>query len=267
MTDYFKNKVAVVTGGSSGIGLGICEQLLRSKAKNVILVGSTEEKLQREAARLNQTYPGKVFGIRADVTREEDVLAMIEQAAKIGGGKIDLLINNAGAGLGGSFNDATNADWAKAFDLNFYGALYGMRAAIPLMKANGGGQIANTASGIAFSPMAYQSMYSATKSALVGLTLALRTEYWDDSIRLSVIIPGTVATPIWGEGGAPPEAITPEQSAVAILKGLEANDRVIITTEQDLGGAINAFNPAAAKGTDEYLLNVARSRRAGKWIV
>ncbi len=70
MTDYFKNKVAVVTGGSSGIGLGICEQLLRSKAKNVILVGSTEEKLQREAARLNQTYPGKVFVIRADVTRE-----------------------------------------------------------------------------------------------------------------------------------------------------------------------------------------------------
>ena len=92
------------------------------------------------------------------------------------------------------FDEATDADWKFAFDVNFYGALYGIRAVLPIMRAQGGGHIANTASGIGFAPMAYQSAYSATKSALIGLTGSLRYELWDENIRLSTVLPGTVAT-------------------------------------------------------------------------
>jgi len=267
MNEYYKNKVAVVTGGASGIGLALCELLLSLGAKAVILADLNDEKLKTESARLESVYPGKVLGIQTDVTKQESVAAMIRQAAEFGGGQIHFLFNNAGLGLGKSFDETTDADWKFAFDVNFYGALYGIRAVLPIMRAQGGGHIANTASGIGFAPMAYQSMYSATKSALIGLTGSLRYEFWDENIRFSTVIPGTVATPIWGEGGAPEFAITPEESARGILKGLAANERIVIVTDADREGAINAFRPEAAEGMDQYLLNVARQRRSGKWVV
>jgi len=110
--------------------------------------------------------------------------------------------------------------------------------------------------------MAYQSTYSATKSALIGLTASLRYELWDENIRLSTVIPGTVATPIW-HGKIPESAIAPEESARSILKGLAANERIVIVTEDDRTGAINAFRPDTAQKVDDYLLNVARKRRSG----
>jgi NAD(P)-dependent dehydrogenase (short-subunit alcohol dehydrogenase family) len=264
MKEYYENKVAVVTGGASGIGLALCELLLSSGAKAVILADLNAEKLKTESARLEAAYPGKVLGIQTDVTKQESVAAMIRQAADFGGGQIHFLFNNAGLGLGKWFDETTDADWRFAFDVNFFGALYGIRAVLPIMRAQAGGHIANTASGIAFSPMAFQSMYSATKAALVGLTTSLRYELWDENIRLSTVIPGTVATPIWEKaGGAPPSAITPEESASSILKGLAANERIIFVTDDDRVGAADAFDPKVAKGKDEYFLNNARLRRKG----
>lgn len=264
MEAYYEGKVAVVTGGASGIGLGLCELLLAVGAKAVVLADLNAEKLSSECARLDTAYPGKVSGIKTDVTRQESVADMIRQAAAFGGGQIHFLFNNAGLGLGKSFDEATDADWKFAFDVNFYGALYGIRAVLPVMRAQGGGHIANTASGIAYVPMPYQSMYSATKSALLGLSGSLRYELWDEGIRVSTVIPGTVATPIWEKaGGAPACAITPEQSARGILKGLAANERVVFVTDDDRNGASNSVRPDAATLFDEYLLDVARKRRRG----
>lgn len=264
MKEYYKDKVAAVTGGASGIGLGLCEMLLSLEAKAVVLADLNEERLKAETARLDAAYPGKVLGIATDVAKEESVAAMIRQAAEFGAGKLHFLFNNAGLGLTKYFDECDNADWKFAFDVNFYGALYGIRAVLPIMRAQGGGHIANTASGIGFVPMARQSMYSATKAALIGLTGALRHEYWDENIRISTVIPGTVATPIWGKAGSAPEsAITPEESARGILKGLAGNERIIFVTDTDREGAINSVRPEAARGMDEYLLNVARMRRQG----
>ncbi|WP_028323480.1 SDR family NAD(P)-dependent oxidoreductase [Desulfatirhabdium butyrativorans] len=267
MNDYYRDQVAVVTGGASGIGLALCEQLLSLGARAVVLADLNAEKLKAESERLGQAYPGKALGIQTDVAKQESVSAMIQQAAKFGGGQIHFLFNNAGLGSMKSFDETTDEDWQFAFSVNFFGALYGIRAVLPIMRAQGGGHIANTASGIAFAPMAYQSMYSATKSALVGLTGSLRYEYWDENIRFSTVIPGTVATPIWGAGGAPDSAITPQESAAGILRGVAANERIIIVTEADRSGAINAFRPEAAEGMDQYLLNVARQRKAGKMAI
>jgi len=207
-----------------------------------------------------------VLGIHCNVTREEDVRSMIRKAAEFGG-RIDLLFNNAGAGLGGFFDALTNEDWEKAFALNFYGALYGVRAVLPIMRQQGGGHIVNIISGIAFTPMAQQTMYAATKAALNGLTLALRYELWDEHIRLTSATPGTTITPIWGDKPPPAGAQSAEQSAQTILAGVAKNERLVLGDAADVSGAKNCFNPDVADGVDEYLLNVARRRRGGEWVV
>ena len=263
---YFKDKVAVVTGGASGIGLALAEAMLCYGAKQAVLADFNDENLRREAARLNSAYSGKVLGIHCNVTKEEDVQTMIQKAAEFGG-RIDLLFNNAGAGLGGPFDQQTNESWEKAFALNFYGALYGIRAVLPIMRKQGSGHIVNTISGIAFAPMAYQTMYSATKAALNGLTLALRYELWDENIRVTSATPGTVATAIWQDKGAPPGAQSPEQSAQTILAGVARNGRLVLGDQQDAAGARSCFDPDAAAAMDDYLLNVARKRRHGEWVV
>lgn len=264
MKEYYENKVAVVTGGASGIGLALAEMMLSLGAKAVIMADLNADKLNTESARLGAAYAGKVLGVQTDVTKQESVVAMIGQAAEFGGGRIDLLFNNAGLGLGKAFDDTTEADWKFAFDVNFFGALYGIRAVLPIMRKQGGGHIANTASGIAFSPMAIQSMYSATKAALVGLTTSLRYELWDDNIRFSTVIPGTVATPIWdAAGGAPASALTPEESARGVLKGVAANDRIVFVTDDDRNGAADAFDYRANATKDDYFLNNARLRKKG----
>jgi len=266
-SEYYRSKVAVVTGGASGIGLALAETMLSYGSRKVVLADFNDENLKRETERLNAANPGKVLGLHCNVTKETDVQGRIQQAMEFGGGRIDFLFNNAGAGLGGHFDEQTNEDWEKAFALNFYGALYGIRAVLPIMRAQGGGHIVDIISGIAFMPMAYQTMYSATKAALNGLTLALRYELWDENIRVTSATPGTTATAIWGGMTPPPGAQSPEQSAQTILAGVARNERLVLGDEGDASGAKTCFHPEAAKGNDEYLLNVARRRRRGEWVV
>jgi NAD(P)-dependent dehydrogenase (short-subunit alcohol dehydrogenase family) len=267
--DYYRDKVAVVTGGASGVGLALAEEMLSCGARRVVLADVDETNLERQMERLNAAHPGAVLGVRCDVTDEGSVAGMIQRAAEFGDGRVDLLFNNAGAGLGGDFDEQSNEDWEKAFALNFYGALYGIRAVLPIMRAQGSGHIVDVISGIAFYPMAYQSKYAATKAALNGLTLALRYELWDENIRVSSATPGTTATAIWERGGVepPPGAQTPEQSARTILAGVAENRRLVLGDENDVGGARTCFAPEAAEGADEYLLDVARKRRRGEWVV
>ena len=135
------------------------------------------------------------------------------------------------------------------------------------MRQQGGGHIVNIISGIAFTPMAQQTMYAATKAALNGLTLALRYELWDEHIRLTSATPGTTVTAIWKGAPPPPGAQSAEQSAQTILAGVAKNERLVLGDAADVSGAKNCFNPDVADGVDEYLLNVARKRRGGEWVV
>jgi NAD(P)-dependent dehydrogenase (short-subunit alcohol dehydrogenase family) len=267
-SQYYLDRVAVVTGGASGIGLALAETMLSYGAKKVALADINNENLKREAARLNSAYDGRVLAVRCNVTNEEDVQGMIREAFEFGG-RIDILFNNAGAGFSGAFEKQTNQDWEKAFALNFYGALYGVRAVLLIMRGQGSGHIVNTISGIAFAPMAYQTMYAATKAALNGFTLALRYELWDDNVRVTSATPGTAATAIWQGGiqGAPPGAQSAQQSAQTILAGVANNERIVLGDEHDVSGAKNCFSPDASSAMDNYLLKVARKRRSGEWTV
>jgi len=135
---------------------------------------------------------------------------------------------------------------------------------LPIMVKQGGGQIINVISGIAFMQMANQSRYASTKAALNALSLTLRSEYWDDNIKISSATPGTTITGIWDKLGKMPDfAQTAQQSASRILNGVVNNDRIILGDDGDVSGASYCFHPQANKPNDEYLLNVARERRKG----
>lgn len=261
---YYENKVAVVTGGGSGIGLALCEAMLAFGAKKVVLADINKEKLERETARLDGKYPGKVLGLMCDVTNEESVKDMIAKSAAFGEGRVDILFNNAGVGLMGLFEEETNEIWQKAFAINFYSAIYGIRAVIPIMRAQGGGHIIDVISGVAFVPQAQQTMYAATKAALNGLTLALRYEYWDENICFTSATPGTTITAIWGDHKPPEGAQTAEQSASKILEGVARRDRLVLGDYGDINAATNSFNPLTAEFWDAHLLNAARKRRKGE---
>ncbi len=263
---YYNNKSAIVTGAASGIGLALCGKLLEFGASKVVMADFNKDNLEREAARLAKLYPGRVGQVLCNVTLEDEVKEMIDYGSKFCG-RIDLLINNAGAGLSGAFDELSNTDWEKAFALNFYGALYGIRAVLPVMLKQHEGQVINIISGIAYCPMAYQTMYSATKAALNGLTLALRSEYADDNIKFSSATPGTVATAIWKDYAIPEGAQTPEKSALAILDGASRNERIIFGDAKDRQGARHCFDADAASSYDEYLYDVARKRKSGAWVV
>lgn len=268
-SDYYRDKVAVVTGGARGIGLALAEAMLGFGARRVVVADINDQDLDQVAERLNRTHAAKVLAVHCDVTNEQQVQDLIARAAEFGDGQVDLLFNNAGAGFAGAFEQISNQDWERAFALNFYGALYGIRAVLPLMRAQGDGHIINVVSGIAFAPMPLQSMYAATKAALNSLTLSLRAELWDDGIRLTSATPGTTATPIWAAGGVepPPGAQSAEESALKILTGVAANERLVLGDEGDVSGARNCFAPEKAAGMDEYLVNVARKRRQNQWVV
>ena len=262
--DYFKGKTAVVTGAASGVGLALIEELLESGADKTVLSDINEENLAKHVTRLEGLYPGRVKGIVCDVTSEKAVNDLIAGSAEFFGGRIDLLFNNAGAMFSGWFEDVPIEKWDAALKLNFYSAVYGMRAALPIMKEQGGGQIVNIISGTAFSPMAEWSPYCASKAALNTLSLALRVEYWDDNIKINPATPGTTATAIFGDDKPADDKMqTPHQSASRILNGVANNDRIIFGDDSDVDGASFCFHPEAAKGNDEYYLRVARERRKG----
>ena len=267
--DYFKGKTAVVTGAASGIGLALAHELLGSGAAKIVIADINEAGLNEQESRLSEQYAGKVKGVLCDISKEEDVQNLIERAAEFfetsSGGKFDILFNNAGIMSTGWFEELTNEKWKTAFDVNFYGALYGMRAVLPIMKKQGGGQIINVISGTAFVPMAMWSSYATTKAALNALSIALRSEYWDDNIKISSATPGTTATAIFGEKKPDASVMqTPQQSASRILRGVVTNDRIIYGDDSDVTGAKHCFHPRAQKGNDKYLLRVARERREGK---
>ena len=267
-SEYYKDKVAVVTGAASGIGLALAETMLFYGAKKLVLADFNDENLERETARLDTAYPGKTLGLHCDVTNENEVQTMIRDAAEFGG-RIDILFNNAGSGFGGNFDKLTNRHWEKAFALNFYGPLYGIRAVLPFMRQQGGGHIVDIVSGIAFAPMAQMTQYSATKAALNALTLALRYELWDENIRVSSATPGVTATAIRKASGVRPprSAQSAGQAAQTILAGVAKNERLVLGDKDDVFGAKVCFNPETATAVDEYLLNVAREGRNGELVM
>lgn len=191
-------KVAVVTGGASGIGRSICAALVR-RGDTVVIADLEADAAAQAASALSATEPGDATGIGLDVRDADAVATVVRETADRNGG-LDLLFNNAGVAIGGNAEELTLAHWQRAIDVNLNGVVHGVQAAYPLMVRQGRGHIVNTASlgGVIPEPMA--TPYAAAKHGVVGLSLSLRCEAASRGVRVTAVCPGVVDTPIFERG-------------------------------------------------------------------
>ncbi len=186
-------KVALVTGGSRGIGLATAARLLAESA-SVAITGLDETRL--EEARRTLSTAGterRVLTIRADVQEKPDVERMVSETVKQFGG-LDILVNNAGVGGFAPIAETADEQWHRIIATNLTGVFYASRAAIPAMRARGGGWIINVSSLAGKNAFAGGGAYCASKAALNAFSEVLMQEVRHDGIRVSYVMPGSVAT-------------------------------------------------------------------------
>ena len=198
MTNKLKDRIAVVTGGSRGIGYCIAERLVKEGA-NVYICARDAEILKQSLEKLRAHGDARVEGMMADVGRYEDCRKLIHTAAEHFGG-IDILVNNAGIGIMKPVDQLTPEDWDATIHTNLSGVFYCCREAIPFMRKRGGGYIFNISSLAGVNPFAGGSAYNASKFGLNGFSEAMMQDVRYDGIRVSYIMPGSVDTDF---GGAP----------------------------------------------------------------
>ncbi|MBP0615821.1 SDR family NAD(P)-dependent oxidoreductase [Jiella mangrovi] len=187
-------KIAVVTGGSIGIGLAVAEGLAAEGA-DVVIVARGQERAEAEAARIAAANGVRAVAVAADVATAEGTQTIIEATKAFGGA--DILVNNAGTGSNETIMEAPDEKWQSYFDLHVMAAVRLSRGLVPHMKAKGGGVVLNNASICAVQPLSYEPIYNVTKAALMMFSKNLATEVIGDKIRVNCINPGLVLTPDW----------------------------------------------------------------------
>ena len=191
--EYFKDKIALVTGGASGMGRAVCEQMGRHGA--TLVVADINHEGAQEVAESILAAGGQARAANLDVTQREDVHDLVNQTAHEHG-RLDLIFNNAGIGILGDERDKTLDHWKKIIDVNLLGVLHGTTAAYPLMVKQGFGQIVNMASMAGYIPSPMDAAYGTTKHAVVGLSVSLRDEAADLGVKVNAVCPGFIKTPI-----------------------------------------------------------------------
>lgn len=186
-----KTKVAIVTGGSRGIGLGITENLLKRGYK--VAICSRHQKELDEAVKKLAKFKGSVLALTCDVSMEGDWAAMVKVVIKKWG-RIDALVNNAGILAGGEILKTSWADMMKVLSVNLVGSFLGMKAVVPHMKK--GGRIVNVASIAGLKAFAGTGAYCSSKFGLVGLTRVAAIEFGPIGIRVNAVCPGVIETPM-----------------------------------------------------------------------
>jgi NAD(P)-dependent dehydrogenase (short-subunit alcohol dehydrogenase family) len=191
-------RIALVTGGSRGIGLATA-RALASRGAAVVITGTSGDGLSAAARDLERDAAGRVHAVRADVRSSADMTAACAEAASRFGG-LDALVNNAGVGLFRPVGEMTDEEWRRLFDTNVTGVFNATRAALPHLRARGGGWIVNVSSLSATAPFANGAAYCATKAAVDAFTEALMQEVRHDGIRVASVAPGSVDTSFGGGG-------------------------------------------------------------------
>jgi NAD(P)-dependent dehydrogenase (short-subunit alcohol dehydrogenase family) len=227
MAGRVSGKVALVTGGSSGIGRGAAEKLASEGA--TVVITDIQDHLGEEVAAGIKKAGGKAEYIHHDVTTEDAWVDVVGQV-KARHGRLDILVNNAGIGIGGSVLDMTLEAWRKQTAVNLDGVFLGTKHSIPLMRGGGGGSIINISSVAGLKGAPTLAGYCATKGGVRLFTKAVAMECANakDGIRVNSVHPGIIETPIWvtvmgGEPGAnaPPDLDAMSELAVPLgVKGV-----------------------------------------------
>jgi NAD(P)-dependent dehydrogenase (short-subunit alcohol dehydrogenase family) len=206
-------RVAFVTGGSRGIGFAIA-RALTSRGAAVAITGRHAGHLETARKRLG----GRTIVVKADVTKPDEASRAVDDTADQLG-RFDILINNAGVGLFKNVADMSIDEWRGVIDTNLNGVFYCTRAAIPHLREAGGGWIVNISSLAGKNPFAGGAAYCASKSALNAVSEALMQEVRYDHIRVSYVMPGSVATGFGGRGesGIAEWKLSPDDVAQAVV--------------------------------------------------
>lgn len=206
------DKVAVITGGTSGIGAATAEVFAEEGAK-VVIAGRSVEKGQALADRLGDN----VIYQPTDVTREEEIKDLLQLAVDKFG-KLDVLFNNAGGSTRGGFADVTQEEFTGSLQLLLGSVVMGIKHAIPHMKANGGGSIINNASIAAIRYGQGGHLYAAAKAGVTHYTKLAGVELGQQNIRVNCISPGAIATPIFWGGSERANTLSEEENAKKMEK-------------------------------------------------
>jgi meso-butanediol dehydrogenase/(S,S)-butanediol dehydrogenase/diacetyl reductase len=221
-------KVALITGGGTGIGLAIAQRFVSEGAK-VVITGRRRDVLEEAA----QQFPADTVAIcPGDVSRTEDSQRMIETTLSFGG-RLDILVNNAAYNVAGTITELSLADWQGHLDVNLTGPFMLMKASIPLMIKGGGGTIINISSLGGLRCIPAKPAYCATKAGLIMLTQQAALEYGPHNIRCNVVCPGGVETVMTGRTvtSLAKTLNIDEQSAMALLSEDVPLQRMAVPSE------------------------------------
>lgn len=238
----FKDKVAIVTGGASGIGRALCLELSAREIAAVVVADINLQDAQETASAIVDKG-GKAHSAQLDVSEAAEVQALIDDMIAQYG-HLDYMFNNAGIAMWGEARDMNLEQWRRIFDINLWGVVHGTMSAYRAMIAQGHGHIINTASLAGLVPTPMETAYTATKHAVVGFSTALRAEAAGLGVKVSVVCPGPIQTGIFSAttyvtrykntgGDESPLKIkmtTADQCAKLILKGVSRNRGIITVT-------------------------------------
>lgn len=212
---------AIVTGGTRGIGHAIARAILAADGR-VMITGRDQAGVDRAVASLDETGGGRVAGLAVDVRDPQAVGRLVDATVERFGG-LDVVVNNAGVSASGNVEATTDATWRLVVDTNLSGPFHMIRAAIPRLREAGGGWIVNIASLAGAHPFAGGGAYCASKAALIALTESVMQEVRGDGIRVSVVLPGSVATGFSNRtrGGDDSWKLSPEDVAEAVMSLLK----------------------------------------------
>jgi len=190
-----KDRVALITGGSYGIGRGCAEGLAKEGA-HVSICARNKDKLDQAVSEIQSQFATKALGVVADCSKGSDVENFIKQAVEAFG-RVDILINNAGTGSDEKIETTPDDRWQYYWDLNTMSAIRCSRAVIPHMKKNGWGRIINISSLYAKQPGSYCPVYNVTKAAQMMFSRCLAEELVGHNILVNNVNPGLIRTPLW----------------------------------------------------------------------
>jgi NAD(P)-dependent dehydrogenase (short-subunit alcohol dehydrogenase family) len=256
MAKSLAGKVAIITGAAGGIGRALAEEMAQ-RGCYLVLADINAELLENTVAELCAT------GARAeartlDVRDAAQVQKLVEGAFRELG-RIDYLFNNAGLNLCAEIRDTTLDDWNLLIDVNLRGVVHGIHAVYPIMREQGFGHIVNTASAAGLIPASAEGAYAATKHAVVGLSMALRAEAEAFGVKVSVVCPGLVDTPILDSTKyvkfdpavirkvAPEKPMPARKAARLILRGIDRNQFfVVLSVTTHALWRLHRYAPAAS---------------------